>query len=169
MSLPFHDDSLDVIILLEALYFLPTASTFLSEARRVIRPGGHLLVSCINKDCPDFNPNHPLYFERYGVPELVSVFEEHGFEPSCFGIIPMDKPSPRSRVFKPLKKLAVSLNLIPESMQARQLLKRVVFGRLEPMPRDISGRPAPERRPTPLPASGPDVVHQVVLCAGRAA
>lgn len=164
--LPFADESLDVIILLETLYFLPSATTFLSETARVLRPGGQLLISCINKDCPDFNPNHPLYFAHYGAPELSGAIRNAGFDTECFGIIPMDRPSARSRAFSPIKKLAVRLNLIPDSMQARLFLKRVVFGKLEAMPPDISSRPAPGRDPVPIASDKPDSVHQVVLCAG---
>ena len=166
-TLPFGNGSLDVVILLETLYFLPVPDAFVAEAFRVLRPGGHLLISTINKDCPDFNPNHPLYFNHYGAPELAAKMKSHGMQPSCFGIIPMDQPSLRSKVFKPLKQLAVKLNLIPDSMQARLLLKRIVFGRLEPMPRDISEITPPARPPEPIDAKATDVVHQVILCAGK--
>jgi SAM-dependent methyltransferase len=165
-TLPFADESLDVIILLETLYFLPSAETFLSESARVLKPGGRLLISCINKDCPDFNPNHPLYYERYGAPQLSRAISNAGFEPECFGIIPMDQPSLRSRIFGPVKKFAVKLNLIPDSMQARLLLKRIVFGKLDVMPADISFNPAPARAPAPIACNVSDNVHQVVLCAG---
>ncbi|HEX2721703.1 MAG TPA: class I SAM-dependent methyltransferase [Gemmatimonadaceae bacterium] len=165
--LPYATGSLDIVILLETLYFLPDADAFLAEAHRVLRPGGHCLISAINKDCPDFNPNHPLYFAHYGAPQLAAKLHSNGMEPSCFGIIPMDQPSVRSKVFRPLKQVAVKLNLIPDSMQARLLLKRIVFGRLEPMPADISGIPAPTRPPVQIAADVPDTVHQVVLCAGK--
>ncbi len=164
--LPFADKSLDIVILLETLYFLPSAERFLADAPRVLRPGGRLLVSCINKDCPDFNPNHPLYFARYGAPELGRAFTAAGFGAECFGIIPMNEPSFRSRVFGPVKKLAIRLNLIPDSMQARQFLKRIVFGKLEEMPPDISSHAPPERDPRPIPANAADTVHQVILCSG---
>src|SRR5688572_28831304 len=140
--LPFESASLDVVILLETLYFLPVPDAFLAEAFRVLRPGGRCLISTINKDCPDFNPNHPLYFNHYGAPELAAKLKSHGLEPACFGIIPLDQPSLRSKLFRPVKQVAVKLNLIPDSMQARLLLKRIVFGRLEPMPHDISSSPA---------------------------
>lgn len=167
--LPFGDESLDVVVLLETLYFLPSAHAFLAEAKRVLRPGGHCLISAINKDCPDFNPNHPLYFAHYGAAELAGKMERHGLVPECFGIIPMDTPSLRSRLLRPIKRLAIKLNLIPDSMQARLILKRIVFGKLNEMPHDIASLPVPETIPVTISARHPDLVHQVVLCAGRRA
>lgn len=166
-SLPFADESLDVVILMEAIYFLPSDAAFLGEARRVLKRGGMCLVSAINKDCVDFNPHHSLYQRLYGVRSLSASFREHELIPECFGIIPMNQPSLRSRVFKPVKKIAVSLNIIPESKRARLFLKRVVFGSLQTMPHDISKLPAPIMKPQPLSMDRPDSVYQVVLCAGR--
>lgn len=165
-TLPFADKSVDVVVLLETVYFLPSADDFLAEASRVLKPGGHLLISSINKDCPDFNPNHPLYFARYGVVDLTRKLESHGYTTQSYGIIPMDKPTFRSRAFKPVKKLAVSLNLIPESMQARRLLKRIVFGVLTPMPRDIASLAPPPEKPVKLPSDRPDTLYQVILYEG---
>lgn len=166
-TLPFADQSVDVVVLLEAIYFLPSAGAFLAEARRVLRPNGWCLVSAVNKDCPDFNPRHSLYRALYGAAELSQQFRRHGLVPNCFGIIPMDQPSLRSRAFRPIKKLAISLDVVPESKRARLLLKRIVFGGLQLMPHDISQMPGPASAPQPLTADAPDPVHQVVLCAGR--
>lgn len=167
--LPFANASVEVIIILEALYFLPSADAFINEVTRVLKPGGWLLVSAINKDCPDFNPRHSLYQELYGTRDLSQRFREHGLAPECFGIIPMDKPSFRRRAFQPFKRLAIGMNVIPESKRARIFLKRIVFGELQQMPRDISGSPPPRVAPTRVSTEEPDVIHQVILYAGRLA
>lgn len=166
-ALPYADSTFNVVVILEALYFLPSSNAFLEEARRVLRPGGLCLVSAVNKDCPDFNPTHSLYYRRYGVRELVNELEQHGFVTDCFGIIPMNQPSLRRTAFKPLKRLAVKMHLMPESIRARRVLKRIVFGQLKAMPRDIVSLPPPRAVPQRLSVDEPDTVHQVVLCAGR--
>jgi len=165
--LPFRDSSADVVILLETIYFLSSPDAFVREARRVLRPGGHCLISAINKDCPDFNPKHPLYLGHYGARDLAQLLQRHGLAAECFGIIPMNKPTLRQRAFLPIKQVAIRLNLIPETMQARMFLKRIVFGPLQQMPRDITplaGTAVPPRRLSP---GEPDKVHQVVMCAGQ--
>ena len=165
-SLPFADGSVDVVVLLEAIYFLPDADAFMSEARRVLRSGGRCLLSAVNKDCPDFNPTHSLYYRCYGTVELANLLTRHGFAPECAGIIPMTSPSLRRRVFRPLKALATKAHLIPETMRARRYLKRIVFGKLDPMPGNIVDIPRPGVAPTSWRIDEPDPIHQVILCAG---
>lgn len=166
-ALPFADASFDVVVLLEAIYFLPSADSFITEAWRLVKPGGLCLVSAVNKDCPDFNPTHSLYYRCYGVIELARMFGEYGFAPACYGIIPMDSPSLRQRAFKPLKRLAIRMRLIPETVRARRLIKRIVFGSLKAMPANIAELAAPDGGPVRLPLDQPDQTHQVILCAAR--
>ena len=45
MRLPFSDDAFDCVIISEVLEHLPDADGALSEARRVLRPGGQLAIS----------------------------------------------------------------------------------------------------------------------------
>jgi SAM-dependent methyltransferase len=163
--LPLKCASVDVILLLETLYFLPSPEAFVAEAARVLRPGGHLLISVINKDCWDFNPS-PLYPAFFGAAELGSLLGRHQFAVECFGAFPFDQPSLRQRLFHPLKKVAIALNLIPTTVQARRWLKRIAIGKLVPLPYEILPDSAPYRDPVPVAADRPDPLHQVVLAAG---
>jgi ubiquinone/menaquinone biosynthesis C-methylase UbiE len=44
-KLPFPDASFDTAMAVECIFHFPSRRTFLTEARRVLRPGGHLMVS----------------------------------------------------------------------------------------------------------------------------
>lgn len=165
-SLPFGDAAFDVVLIFEALYYVPDASRFFHEARRVLRPGGTLLVATANKDLFDFNPS-PHSTRYLGVRELGEELGALGFEVRCFGDTAVEAVSARQRVLRPIKALAARLGLIPRSMQAKKLLKRLVFGRLVTMPPEITEGMAPRVPPTPLAPAEPDRRFKVLLCAAR--
>ena len=78
-DMPFEDRSKDVIIIFEALYYIPDADRFVKECARVLRPGGKVLVANANKDLFDSNPS-PHSHKYYGFVELNDLFARHGFE-----------------------------------------------------------------------------------------
>jgi SAM-dependent methyltransferase len=69
---------MDVIILFEAIYYLPSTERFVSECRRVLRYGGKVLIAIANKDLYDFNSS-PYSYKYYGVVELKELFSKQGF------------------------------------------------------------------------------------------
>lgn len=135
-SMPYSNDSKDVIILFEAIYYIQNAERFLLECVRVLRPGGVVLIATANKDLYDFNPS-PQTHRYYGVLELYHLFIKYGFKPRFYGDTPMDNVSLTQKLLRPIKKLAVQLNLIPKTMAGKKLLKRIVFGDLVKMPAEI--------------------------------
>ncbi len=163
-ALPCADRSIDVIILFEAIYYLPSATRFVAACRRALRPGGQVLIATANKDLFDFNPS-PHSHRYYGVVELHDLFAQGGFSTSCFGYLPTDALPWRQRATRPLKKLAVTLGLMPETADGKQFLKRLLFGRLAPMPAELGARMPPYITPTPLPVDQADLRHKVIYCA----
>lgn len=165
MALPVADRSLDVIIIFEALYYVPDALKFIAECRRTLRPGGCVLVSNANKDLYDFNPS-PHSFVYHGVVELGQAFAAHGFESAFWGDVPTTSVSWRQRILRPIKKIVVDLGLMPNSMAGKRLLKRLVFGQMQRFPAEISDDMIPPlTRLTPLDPERPDRTHKVILCA----
>ncbi len=163
-DMPFDDDSFDVVILFEAIYYLPSAGRFVEECKRVLRPGGKVLISSANKDLYDFNPG-PHAHGRFGTTELFDLFSSHGFSVECFGSTPMDRVSLRQRLLRPAKKIAVALDLIPKTMNAKKILKRIVFGDLVPMPYEVTDRMVRLIEPNAVPADRSDTTHKVIFCA----
>lgn len=137
ISLPFPDNSLDVVILFEAIYYLPDATAFVRECQRVLRPGGKMLITTSNKEMYDFNPS-PHSNQYYGVVELNALCREFGFDCTFSGYMAMEAVSLRQRMLRPIKAVAVKLKLIPKTMAGKRLLKRLVFGGLVTMPAEIS-------------------------------
>jgi SAM-dependent methyltransferase len=163
-DMPFEDHSADVVILFEAIYYLPRADKFVSECRRVLRKAGQVLIATANKDLYDFNPS-PFSHTYYGVIELNKLFTAHGFVPECFGYLSVHDVSLRQRILRPVKKLAVGLGLVPKTAGGKKWLKRVVFGGLTKMPAEIEEGMITYREPTCLALSTPDREHKVIYCA----
>lgn len=163
-QMPFEARSLDVIVIFEALYYIPSLDKFFSECRRVLRPGGTLLIVSANKDLFDFNPS-PHSHRYLGVVELEQELAKYGFTTAFFGDTPLEEVSSRQKFLRPIKALASKLGLIPKSMRGKKLLKRLVFGGLVKMPAEITGDTAPQVAPKALASGRPDVSHKVIFCA----
>jgi SAM-dependent methyltransferase len=163
-KMPFADQSKDVILLFEALYYIPSADRFVKECRRVLRMGGRVLIATANKDLFDFNPS-PYTYRYYGVVELAELFERHGFSVECLGDTPVARVSWKQKLLRPIKKIAVGFNLVPKTMAYKKILKRIVFGRLVSMPPEIAADTAPRQAPARLPGGQPDRGHKVIFCA----
>ena len=167
-SMPFENHSADVVILYEAIYYLPSAERFVDECRRVLRPGGQVLIATANKDLYDFNPS-PHSHTYYGVVELHQLFAERGFVAECFGYLSIRDVALRQRILRPVKKLAVKLGLMPKTSSGKKWLKRLVFGGMTRMPAEIEPDLLPFTPPTPLASAGRDREHKVIYCAAKLA
>lgn len=182
-DMPFEENSKDVIILFEAIYYLPDAEQFVRECARVLRPSGQVLIATANKDLFDFNPS-PHSYKYYGVLELGQLFRKHRFKAEFFGDTPVGHVSARQGILRLIKKVAVSLKIMPKTTSGKKWLKRIVFGHLVKMPAEI-GPPITQIdadfearkeevgglyrgryvEPNRIPGTRADVEHKVILCA----
>lgn len=156
--------TLDVILLFEALYYLPDPDGFFAEASRVLRPGGVLLITTANKDLFDFtrSPHSTRYF---GVDELGRMLQAHGFASRMYGYVDTALLSFRQRMFRPVKFAANRLRLMPKTMAGKSILKRVVFGKMTSMPNRIDGIEYHFQPPTLLVEDKPNTNFKVIYCA----
>ena len=165
LTMPYADMSKDILLIFEAVYYLSDVEKFRDECRRILRPGGYLLIVTANKDLSDFNPSP--YSHRYlGTTELEEVFGELG-EVRLFGFLDTKTVSLKQRLLRPIKSMVVGLGLMPRTMMGKQLVKRLVFGKLTSMPAEIDGSEIDYQQPNILSAAEPDQRYKVIYCAVR--
>ena len=135
--LPFRDESFDVVILFEAIYYLRDVERFLDEARRILGRGGLLLLCSANREWPGFNPS-PFSVSYLSAADLASLLHKKEFDVELFTGFPAVGPGFRSWLVAGLRRLAVALHLIPTTMRGKKLLKRVFIGPLRSIPREVT-------------------------------
>jgi len=165
-SLPFDDNSFDVVILFEAIYYLTQPERFVREARRVLRDNGTIIVCNPNKDLPDFNPS-PFSHRYFNAPDFCDLFGGHAFEIACYGDLDLDRTSLKGRLLALLKRWAVSLRLIPRTMKGKVLLKRLLFGRLLTMPAQLVDDHWPASPLNMIEINVTDKQHEIIFCVAK--
>jgi len=163
--LPFADGSFDVVVMYEALYYLANPDAFIAEARRVLRPGGQLIVCTVNREWVDFNPS-PFSTAYHSATELRALLEHGGFQTAMFAAFPVQQASLRDHVVSIVKRTAVTLGLVPKTMRGKRLLKRLFFGRLVVFPPELREDMAPYREPVPLAGGGQVSGYKVLYAVG---
>ena len=166
-ALPFPDNSFDVLILYEAIYYLEHPEKFMGEARRLLRDNGILLVCSANCELPDFNPS-PYSHRYFSAAELHALYARTGFRDiEVLGDCAVDQTSWKASILSFMKKQAVAWRMIPKTMKGKEWLKRVLWGKLVPMPPEITDGLAAEIFPVKIDPSCPDRRHKVVFSLGH--
>lgn len=165
-DIPFDDASFDVVLLFESIYYLPNAQAAISEISRVLRPGGVLLIATANPDLFDFakSANSVRYYGKAGLSELLAN------EFPClefFGFVDVTKVSLRQRLLRPVKAIFSKLRVLPSDMKSKEILKRIFFGRLIPMPSLLSSEMGEFLVPDVLGDNDQGKRHKVIYCTGR--
>jgi ubiquinone/menaquinone biosynthesis C-methylase UbiE len=140
-QLPFEDGSFDVIVLYEALYYIPSIEAFFAEAHRILRPGGKLLISTVNCRWDEFNPS-PFSTRYLDASQLAEMFVRHGFQVEILGGFPKVGGGWAHAVIGFVRKIAVALHLIPKTMAGKEWLKRLFYGELQSIPRELPPNPS---------------------------
>lgn len=135
-SLPFPDASFDVVLLFEAIYYLQQPEVFIREARRVLRPGGSLLICSANCERPDFNVS-PYSVQYFSATDLRELLVQNGFRANLYAGFPTKPGDWKDHVRQACRAAAVKLRLVPKTMKWKARWKRLIFGKLQKLPAAI--------------------------------
>jgi ubiquinone/menaquinone biosynthesis C-methylase UbiE len=141
LNLPFEDNTFDIVLLFEAIYYLPDVEQFLEETKRVLDKNGKIIIATVNCEWHGFNPS-PFSTKYWSVKELSLLMTTHNLTPSV-SVGFLDKPSGSNSLTSMIRKVAVKLRLIPTTMEGKERLKRIFYGSLKPIPAKIYENMAP--------------------------
>lgn len=168
-ALPFRRGAFDVALLFEAIYFMPDAARVFENVRDALAPGGVLVVVSANPELPDFNPA-PFSTRYLTAAELRDRLGALGFTVEILGAFPVDRAGARGRLLSAVKRMAVRLHLIPRTMRGKELLKRLIFGKLVPFPAAVSDAMGTRNDPValadPAATAGVKVIYAVARKEG---
>lgn len=161
----YPDESFDLALLHEALYYLKDPGRFVAESSRVLRPEGRLVISTVNRDWKDFHPS-PFAHRYFSVPELDDLLKPHFREVTLYGAFPARTKGIGSAIAF-VKRAAVKFNLIPGSLRTRAYLKRIFIGRLKPLPQEVCEEMAPYTPPSRIGSGSPDREYKIIYAVAR--
>jgi len=166
-NLPFEDKSFDVVIFYEAIYYLAKPEKFVSEAHRVLKDNGVLLICTVNKDWADFNPSP--YSEKYfSAPELYSLVNHKFSQVQLLGAFPASNKGIKNKFLSSVKRTAVNFNLIPKTMKGKEIFKRIFFGKLLTLPPEIEDGQVEYSPPVAISSDQPNYQHKVLFFEAHA-
>ncbi|MBI4064005.1 MAG: class I SAM-dependent methyltransferase [Elusimicrobia bacterium] len=163
--LPFKEGAFDVVVCCEAIYYFPNAARFLEECRRVLRPGGAVLISTVNREWSAFNPSS-LSTKYYSSAELKVLLQDNGFRAEIYGAFPTQNSSRKDAAVSLIKRAAVSLGVIPKTMKGKEWLKRFFLGKLTMLPAELNGGEPAYVKPIFLDASAPIGSYKIIYAVG---
>jgi SAM-dependent methyltransferase len=162
----FADASFDLILLFEAIYYLNDPGRFVSESHRLLTDSGTLIVCTVNRDWKDFHPS-PYSSRYFSVPELRDLLKTRFSRVDFFGGGAVHPEGLKAKALSWVKRAAVRLDLIPGSLGARAVLKRIFIGKTLPLPERIDDAIARYEEPAPLADDRPVWNWKIIYALAR--
>jgi SAM-dependent methyltransferase len=168
--LPLAAGAFDTVLCLEAIYYFAEPAAFLAEARRVLAPGGMVLLAWANPDWPHFVPGSLA--RRYpAAPDAAAALQGAGFTGvQLFGAFPLHAADARHALAMRLRRMLLGGPLRRTLAPLAERVKRVVYGPLAALPGELPGSVLREAAATlelaPVPPGQADRVHRVLYAVG---
>jgi hypothetical protein len=101
------------------------------------------------------------------VPELGKLLKDNGFKVEFYGAFSTLPNGLKEEAIAIIKRIAVALHLIPKTMKGKEFFKRIFFGKLVPLPHEITEGMADYTPPIPIPGDRPNFEYKVIYAVAR--
>jgi SAM-dependent methyltransferase len=173
-ALPFATASFDFVLFLEATYYVRAFDEALDEIDRILSADGIMLFVNANPERPDFIRS-PFSEHYHTATEFRRLLEARGFEVETSAGFVLNEQAEKGLVAKTAsmilpraRQIAEALRLIPRTLKGRARIKRLIFGKLLTLPRELPPDFAPtESRKTV--GGAPVRDHKVIYVVARRA
>ena len=132
------NSSFNKIVLFEAIYYIEDLSKLLNLIYDKLSEGGSLLLSSPNPLLSTFNRSHHSFFYPSSRESFGSLQCKFDSEKIIIYGVSFSSSSITAKVLRGIKRFAVRFNLIPRTMTAKRILKRIFTGKLVEMPASLS-------------------------------
>jgi len=169
-ALPFVDASFDVAVMFEAIYYLADPEAFIEECRRVLAPGGTLLLSTANREWAGFTSS--AMATRYlSASDLRAMLGRHDFAPTVLGAFPASEAEAglTNRLVSFVRRTSIALGMVPTTLHGRELLKRLFYGPLSALGPEIGEADADPVFLEPVATTGAVTNYKVLFAVGQLA
>lgn len=160
-KLPFEENTFDVAVLYEAIYYLSQPEKFVDEAKRVLRDDEILIICTVNKDWSDFNLS-PFTTKYFYSSELYQLLNHNFPRIEMYGAFLTSTHSINDKVASLIKRTTVALHLMPKTMKGKAYLKRIFFGKLIPLPGEVKNGVTEYSDPRPISCRYPNTQYKVL-------
>jgi ubiquinone/menaquinone biosynthesis C-methylase UbiE len=162
-ALQFPNNCFDIVLLFEAIYYLRDPALFVSEAHRVMRDDGMLIIGSVNKEWASYHPS-PFAYRYFAASELYSMLHGIFRDVSVYAGFEENKDK---FVMNVLKRWAIRLSLIPSTLEGRAKLKRIFLGRMSPLPQELSGVLDLYAPPSVIPHDIPCQAYKIIYAIAK--
>ena len=165
-NIPLSDESFDLVLLFETIYYLKDTKRCIAEVARLLRSNGMFVVCTVNRDWEDFHPS-PYTYKYFSAPELYELMKKSFNEVKLYGGFPIDKMGGGAEIISLIKRVAVRFNLIPGSLKGRAYLKRIFMGKLIPLPHEVTKGMSSYEAPIEIPVDKANRSFKILYAAGQ--
>jgi ubiquinone/menaquinone biosynthesis C-methylase UbiE len=130
--LPLADESVDAVVSFETLEHVPDAEAMLREIKRVVAPGGHLVLSTPNRAFgPPARHANPFHIKEFTADELRTLLERYFAQVALYGQRP-------SHAYRYVPFLMIEPHSEPRALAWKAML-RLPYGVRERLAKTVSG------------------------------